>query len=244
MHDAAIQSLVDLLIDRQTREFRRDAEIVEAARSLLQLLRAAATPDDRVAIVNRVAHRIGDHLFPAFIKLIVTVGESRDAEAQRLLAETFADAIHRGDVPSGTLSSWGIPAAWAPHPSLANTASFGGATRRNLDPIEFLTAWHSQVTDRPALRDAIFARALLALLRVFSSVPKAATLFQMKLRSDCVNQPAGTFTDVTRARLTALADAWANAAPIEAIVQQAIGSAPHPGPVAAGLRIRTLIGPR
>lgn len=204
---ADLDHLVLRLIDRDAGgDYRADADVVGATTTLVAMLRRAADAGSAADVLTALARALGDRMFPALVKLLMTVGESRDPPARQALAAALGAALARGDVPSGTLSSWGAAAVWLPTPG---AAFFGGGVRRHLDPVAFVTAWHSQPTDRPALRDAVFARATTALLSIFDAHPSAAALYQAKLRSDIDHLPAGTFTDLTRLRLAAIADGWA-----------------------------------
>jgi hypothetical protein len=192
---------------------RSDPDLLGSARALLHALARTPDADVRVAVLNRVAKRLGNEWYPAFIKLACIVGESDDEDAKRLLADTLAHAMKKGDLPSGSLTSWGASGNWVTAPTGVPGSFFRSAPRRNLGPIEYLSSWHSQSTNRPPLTDDVYRTSLIGLLRLFSASPAAARAYQSKLQADSVNELEGTFTAVTRTRLAAIAELWTQGLP-------------------------------
>jgi hypothetical protein len=191
---------------------------VESARAFLALLTRYPHADDRIAILNQFARDVSDERYPEFIKVLKVIGASDDEAAKRLTAETLAEAMRRGDPPSGSLTAWGISMEWAAAQTQLASPFFQSAPRRYFDPIEYLCAWHSQSTNRvPPLSDEAFRETLMALIRLFNTAPAAARTYQTKLSADVVNRPAGTFFEATRARITAIVEAWAQGLPPEQI---------------------------
>jgi len=190
---------------------RTRPDLRAAARALLHSLAACPTEELRVAVLKRVAKRLGDANYPVFVKLLAVVGESDDAPAKRLLAETLVCALTRGDMPTGSLTGWGSAGSWAASTSAALPASsfLRAVPRRQFDPVEYLTTWFGQSTDRVRLRPDLYRSALHALVALFDAHPAGARLYQSKLRADAANQPEGTFAQATRERLMEIARDWA-----------------------------------
>jgi len=213
---------------------RSNPDLLGSARALLEALARHPSADRRAALLNRVARRLSDEWYPAFIKIACVIGESHDDSAKRLLAEALAHAMKTGDLPSGSLTSWGASTDWLPAPAGVPSAFFRSIPKRSLGPIEFLSSWHSQSTNRAPLCDDVYRTALTSLLELFNASPAAARVYQSKLQSDSVNEPEGTFTCVTRARLSAIASLWAEGrSPAEIawqVVQLDRGLAERPTP--------------
>ena len=123
-------------------------DFIAADERLLATLRRHSDPDFQVALLKRIARHLGDENYPVFLKLLCVVGESDDATAQHLLAESLRHAIQRDDLPSGTVTSWGVAEAWGHFPPAPMATWFSNAApRRGLGPIEYLTAWYGQSTN-------------------------------------------------------------------------------------------------
>ena len=212
-------TVFDAASPRDLDGIRTRPDILSAARALVHSLAASADAELRVAILKRVARRLGDANYPVFIKLLTVVGDSDDRAAKRLLADTLAFAMMRGDVPSGSLTGWGSAGSWAGTASGALPASsfLRVVPRRQFDPIEYLTAWFSQSTDRVRLRPEVYASALAALVKLFDAHPAGARSYQSKLRADAAHQPEGTFAEATRTRLFEIACDWERGADAGAI---------------------------
>jgi hypothetical protein len=185
-------------------------DLLASARALIHSLARCPDDDARVAVLKRVAKRLGDANYPVFIKVLTVVGESDDTAAKRLLADTLVSALLRGDLPSGSLTGWGSAGAWADGAAGALPASsfLRSPPRRLFDPIEYLTAWYSQTTDRVRLRPDLYAATLAALMSLFEGSGGGARAYGAKLADDAANQPEGTFAEITRARLFEIARAW------------------------------------
>jgi hypothetical protein len=187
---------------------RAQPDLLGSARALLDALTRNPSADTRAAILNRVARRLGDEWYPVFIKIACVIGESEDDAAKRVLADSLAYAMKKGDLPSGSLTSWGSSGDWMSAPTGVPQSFFRAAPRRSLGPIEYLSSWHSQSTNRAPLSDDVYRTSLASLLQLFNASPAAARVYQVKLLADSVNELEGTFTAVTRARLSTIASLW------------------------------------
>jgi len=187
---------------------RSNPDLLGSAQTLLDALNCQSSADLRAAVLNRVAKQLGDEWYPAFIKIACVIGESDDESAKRLLADSLAHAMKKGDLPSGSLTSWGVSGDWIPTPAGVPRSFFRSAPRRSLGPIEYLSSWHSQSTNRAPLSDDVYRTSLTGLLRLFNASPAAARVYQIKLQADSVNELEGTFTAITRARLSTISSLW------------------------------------
>lgn len=205
-----------------------------AADRLISALAAHSDPEYRLTVLKRVVRRLGEERYPLFIRLLGVVAESDDTRAQRLLADTFGTALRRMDLPGGALSSWGatrLPDASGPVAVTALSGHFFGATpRRQLGPVEYLTVWHLQRTQRTALGAETFRTALSRLIALLNRSEDARTLYPQKLASDAQNELEGAYTRATRDRLAAIATAWRDGKSPDAVAQAALDTdeSPHP----------------
>ncbi len=202
-----------------------------------RLICAIAThhdPEYRLAVLKRVVKRLGEERYPLFLKLLGVVAESDDANAQRLLADTFGTALRRMDLPGGALSSWGatrLPENPLPLAAGALSGQFFGATpRRLLGPVEYLTVWHLQHTQRRALGAETFANTLALLITLFNRSEEARTLYPQKLAADAQNELEGAYTRSTRERLAMIGAAWKAGRSPGQIAQAALGPGASAGP--------------
>ncbi len=199
-----------------------------AADRLVSALAAHPDPEYRLAVLKRLVRRLGEEHYPLFLRILGVVAESDDARAQRLLAETFGTALRRMDLPGGALSSWGatrLPDQSAPIAASAFSGQFFGATpRRMLGPVEYLTVWHLQRTQRTALGAATFRDSLARLIALLNRSEDARTLYPQKLAADAQSELEGAYTRATRDRLAAIAAAWqAGRSPAE-VAEAALGA--------------------
>lgn len=201
---------------------RSNPDLLGSARALVEALARYASSDMRASILNRVARHLGDEWYPVFIKIACVIGESQDEAAKRLVADSLAYAMKKGDLPSGSLTSWGVSGNWMAAPSGVPQSYFRAAPRRSLGPIEYLSSWHSQSTNRAPLSDDVYRTSLASLLHLFNASPAAARIYQIKLQSDSMHEIEGTFTAITRARLAMIAELWAAAARPEEIAWQVV----------------------
>lgn len=212
-----------------------------AADRLVSALAAHADPEYRLAVLKRLARRLGEERYPLFLRIVGVVAESDDERAQRLLAETFGVALRRMDLPGGALSSWGatgLPDHGAPVAASALSGHFFGATpRRMLGPVEYLVVWHLQRTQRTALSAEGFRASLARMIAMLNRSEEARALYPQKLAADAQNELEGAYTRATRDRLAAIATAWAAGEPPERVAEAAIDA---PATDAHGWVVRNL----
>src|SRR5690606_4366538 len=188
------------------------AELRAAADRLVSALAAHVDPEYRLTVLKRLVRRLGEERYPLFLRLVGVVAESDDARAQGLLADTFGTALRRMDMPAGALSSWGaarLPDPAGPVAASAFSGHFFGATpQRMLGPVEYLTVWHLQRTQRTALGADTFRTALARMIALLNRSDDARALYPQKLAADAQNELEGAYTRATRERLAAIAAAW------------------------------------
>jgi len=198
----------------------------EAADRLVSTLAAHADPEYRLTVLKRLVRRLGEDRYPVFLRLLGVVAESDDTRAQRLLADTIGTALRRMDLPGGALSSWGatrLPDSTAPVSASAFSGQFfGGTPRRLLGPVEYLTVWHLQRTQRTALSATTFRTSLSRLIALLNQSEDARTLYPQKLAVDAQNELEGAYTRATRERLAAIAAAWKAGRTPDEIAQAAL----------------------
>jgi len=202
---------------------------------MVSTLAAHADPEYRLAVLKRLVRRLGEDRYPVFLRLLGVVAESDDARAQRLLADTIGTALRRMDLPGGALSSWGatqLPDSGAPlSASTLSGQFFGGTPRRLLGPVEYLTVWHLQRTQRTALSAETFRTSLSRMIALLNQSEDARALYPQKLAVDAQNELEGAYTRATRERLAAIASAWKAGRSPDEIAQAALDAraadAPH-----------------
>jgi len=198
----------------------------EAADRMVSALAAHGDPEYRLTVLKRLVRRLGEDRYPVFLRLLGVVAESDDARAQRLLADTIGTALRRMDLPGGALSSWGatgIPDSGAPVSASAFSGQFfGGTPRRMLGPVEYLTVWHLQRTQRTALSAETFRTSLARMIALLNQSEDARTLYPQKLAVDAQNELEGAYTRATRERLAAIAAAWKAGRSPDEIAQAAL----------------------
>lgn len=183
----------------------------ESGARLALVLESSPDEERSLAVLKHLNGRFGDNGYPAFLKLMLIVAESTNAEAQRRLAAAIALGLRRGDTPSGVLTSWGATRFWSTREPLRAGMLpgnlLGMAPRRMLDPLEYLTVWFSQRTHRPYLSETAYRECLERLIGLFNCSGAARQWYPLKIEAD-VAGIEGAFTRQTRARLTLLAEAW------------------------------------
>lgn len=196
------------------------------AERLVSALAAHSDPEYRLTVLKRLVRRLGQARYPLFLRLLGVVAESDDARAQTLLAETFGAALRRMDLPGGALSSWGaarLPDSSGPVAASTLSGQFFGATpQRLLGPVEYLTVWHLQRTQRTALGADTFRQSLARLIALLNRSDDARRLYPQKLIADARNELEGAYTRATRERLAAIAAAWQAGRPPEDVAQAAL----------------------
>lgn len=211
-----------------------------AASRLVATLAAHDDAEYRLTVLRRLARSLGEERYPLFVRLLTAVSESDDTPAKQLLAGTFGAALRRLDIPGGALSSWG--AARLPQGDFSASALsgqfFGAPPRRLLGPVEYLTVWHLQRTQREVLGVDSYRNALAKLVALFDHDDEARRLYPQKLTADAENELEGAYTRVTRQSLAAIANAWKAGKSPEEVARAALGAAAVDHP--AGWLVRDL----
>jgi len=161
--------------------------------------------DDRVALLATVCDGLGDELYPAFLRMLWTIGQHGDHAACAAIARALVHALRTGRLPSGRRTAWGASAP-------AEALSAYGRTR-SLGPLEYLCAWHAQADASSALSAEQFQLAARAVMDLVGSSREARLLYCEKLLADVDDPLSGALTRQTREALRALATAWAAGAP-------------------------------
>lgn len=174
----------------------------------------------RLAVLKAVIARLGPDAYPALIKLLTIVSESSEQAAKTSLARTLGYAAQRGDLPEGQLNAWGLSRyistdiggdGGAVDASSFRRSLWAGSASRGLGPIEYLTVWHSQKTQRPYLTDAVYADHLTKLIALINADDHAATRYPRAILLDLETRTEGAFTRQTHSRLETIALNWLNA---------------------------------
>lgn len=214
--------------------------LLETTRRLIGALQQEPSGDMRLALAKRLVRQLGDEAYPVFLKILLIVAESEDAAAKQLVTDLLAAAAQRMDLPSGQLSAWGgsIRVDGEENPPGAQTPL---TRRRLLGPIEYLTVWYCQQTQRPMLDESLYADALRKLVGLFGMNAQLRELYAGKLVADAGNELEGTFTRDSRDILSRLAQSWQQAAnTTEQIVQAALRGTAPTDPVPSGWIVHRL----
>lgn len=198
-----------------------------AAARLVATLAAHEDDEYRLTALRRLTRRLGEDRYPLFLRLLTVVAESDDDEAKRLLADTFGAALRRMDLPGGALSSWGatrLPEAGTLDFSTLSGQFFGASPRRLLGPVEYLTVWHLQRTQRLVLGADTYRATLARLVDLFNQSEETRRLYPQKLAADAMNELEGAYTRSTRDSLAAIAAAWQAGKSPEEVAQAAVGA--------------------
>ncbi len=179
-----------------------------AAHALVQQLQQSPQPEDRVVLLNDLNQCLGETWHPFYIKLLMVIGESAPAAAKVLVAESISHAMQRGQSPGGALNAWGVPTQLAAVVGQLGEGFLRMAVRRTLDPLAYACAWYSQSTSRSPLPQATFETTIRGLIALFSASSWAASVYQSKLLTDAANSTEGTFTSLTRLRVSTLVSLW------------------------------------
>lgn len=220
--------------------------IVASAGRLAGALVFNRDADFRLALLKRVARRLGDDEgYPTFLKLLVTIAEGNDDTARRALAATLGVGLRRNDLPCGQLTAWGASRLWEAGTqvsgALAGSLFGSSAPRRQYGPIEFLTAWYAQGTQRTRLGEEVYAQVLERLVDLVNADDDARALYPRKLEADTQTELEGVYMRGTRQRLAAIAAAWTQGAKASAVAQAAIaGGIEPPVAVPPGWLVRNL----
>jgi len=194
----------------------------EVAARLAGALHGGRSVEYRLGLLKRLARRLGEEAYPVFLKLLSIIAESDDDVAKTAIAEALVVALNRMDLPSGQLTSWGgsnlrsgnVETSDGSSPSASSTP------RRQLGPIEFLTAWYAQRTQLPQLDEKHYTQTLSLLIELCNHSPELRRLYPAKLVADSRNELEGAYTRVTRDALATIAQAWSSDATPAEIAQK------------------------
>ncbi|HEX7813949.1 hypothetical protein [Dyella sp.] len=198
--------------------------LLETTRRMIGTLQRESSTELRLALAKRILRQLGDEAYPVFLKLLLIVAESEDAAAKQLVADLLASAAQRMDLPSGALSAWGGSHTATASPYESPSASGAMGRRRLLGPIEYLTVWYCQQTQRPMLEESLYADAIGKLIGLFDLNPVLRQLYAEKLAGEAGNELEGTYSCETRQVLSRLAERWKKpgVTPLD-VVRAAIG---------------------
>jgi hypothetical protein len=185
-----------------------DPDVGAAAFELVVRLQQFPRLEDRVVLLNDLNQCFGETWHPFYIKLLMVIGESAPPSAKVLVAESIAHAMQRGQSPGGALNAWGVPTPLAAVVGQLGEGFLRMAVRRTLDPLAYACAWYSQSTSRSPLPQATFELTVSALIALFSASDWATSVYQSKLSTDAANSTEGTFTSLTRLRVSTLVNLW------------------------------------
>lgn len=174
---------------------------VQAAQALVDGCVDLPNDEDRVALLAAVCEGLGDELYPAFLRVLWTIGQHGDHAACAAVARALVHALRTGRLPSGRRSAWGASAPAGGQPAFGRTRSLG--------PLEYLCAWHTQAEPARALSSEQFHLAARAVMDLISASREARELYCEKLLADVDDPISGALTRQTRHALRALATAWA-----------------------------------
>jgi hypothetical protein len=203
----------------------------ESAARLSGFLELSDDEELSLTVLKQLCRRLGDHGYPAFLKLLLIVAEGSSVGARQRLADAIALGLRRGDAPSGVLTSWGATRFWSTQPLHSGMLPgnfMGVAPRRQLDPLAYLTVWFCQRTHRPYLSETTYRECLVTLIDLFNCSRAARLWYPLKIEADLAGIE-GAFTRQTRQRLGSLADAWKRDLPVMAIASAAADPCGHPG---------------
>jgi hypothetical protein len=172
----------------------------DAAQALVDGCVDLPEDEDRVALLASVCEGLGDELYPAFLRVLWTIGQHGDHAACAAVARALVHALRTGRLPGGRRSAWG---ASAPAPG---AAAYGRT--RCLGPLEYVCAWHTQADPVRALSATQFHVAARALMDLVGASAEARALYCEKLLADADDPLPGALSRQTREALRALATAW------------------------------------
>ena len=171
-----------------------------AAQALVDGCVDLSNDDDRVALLAAVCKGLGDELYPAFLRVLWTIGQNGDHAACAAVARSLVHGLRTGRLPSGRRSAWGVAA------DLQADVNYGST--RSLGPLEYLCAWNAQAESAQALTSEQFLTAARALMDLIATSTEARLLYCEKLLADADDPICGALTRRTREALRSLATTW------------------------------------
>ncbi|MFP4061635.1 MAG: hypothetical protein ACLFS2_02455 [Halochromatium sp.] len=201
---------------------------LEVAARLAAALRASPGDEAASATLRQTVRMLGGVGYPGFLKILKLIAESDDTAAKRDVAHAVGVCLQRADPPAGELTSWGASSLWPedetiPADELAFRAS-GVAPRRSLGPIEYLTVWYCQRTQRPLLSERVYGDTVGRIIALLNHDATARQVYPVRLESELATGPEGAYTRRTRLCLTRIAEGWKAGDEPSAIVSDALRS--------------------
>lgn len=190
-----------------------------------------------------MARRLGEDAYPVFLKLLSIIAESDDDVAKTAIAEALVVALNRMDLPSGQITSWGgsnLRGGLDESDGDARDETPSTTPRRQLGPIEFLTAWYAQRTQLPQLDEKHYTQTLTLLIELCNHSPDLRRLYPAKLVADSRNELEGAYTRVTRDALATIAGAWSNETAPGDIARKVVAHEPDVQAIPRGWILRDL----
>ena len=172
------------------------------AAALAAGLRAQATVEGRVEILERVCDGFGEALYPGFAKLLAALAHFGSPAVKAMTAEALAHALVTARLPSTRVPAWGAG-------GFAGLAGGGlSVAARKVGPLEFLCVWLVRDVASERLDDEAFRAALPLLIDLVSASPRAAALYADKLLIDIEDPTEGLHDARSRRLVRTLAERW------------------------------------
>lgn len=209
---------------------------LEAAQALVD--GCVDLPDDegRVALLAAVCSGLGDELYPAFLRVLTTIGAHGDHAAREAVARALVHALRTGRLPSGRRTAWGA--------SPAGDAGTAYGRTRSLGPIEYLCAWHAQADAAQALAAEQFELGARAVIELVDASGEARLMYCEKLLADVDDPLSGTLTRQTRDAMRALATAWSQGVSSYEVCARFLAALPAARPAPLGAMFASTGRPR
>ncbi len=189
-------------------------KLLQTTKRLLATLVSRSEPDFRLAVLNRLCSGPTSQPYPVFLKLLLTIAGSDDSSAKAVVADTIGHGLASMNLPCGVLNSWG-----------SSARQMSTSSARLLGPIEYLTAWSCQPTERLALREATYCSALGLLIHLCNYSDSARRAYPLHLQAEITTRPTGTYSTFCSSRLATIARDWQAGLEADAVAAHAIGKA-------------------
>lgn len=205
---------------------------VQAAQSLIDACTHLPPGAARTDFLEGACRALGPQLYPAFLEVLLLVGERGSPQAQAQVAEVLAEALASGKVPAAPRHGWG---------RAASMASWGGAAMaaHALGPLEYVCAAYLQPEDaHHGLSAPGLSELLLPLMRLLGRSPRALAAYAARLQQAAEDPIQSFWRRGSRQALSALAAQWRLApdqpdTAIDAFLRQARADDSAPGGLAA-----------
>ncbi|WP_457320426.1 hypothetical protein [Roseateles sp. P5_E11] len=171
----------------------------EAAQALIGgCLDLGPRQEGAIALMETICTGLGDQLYPAFLRVLAEVNLRGEYAARAAVAQTLAQSLCQGRLPSGSRAAWGAHQA--------------GVQRRSLGPIEYLclAAWPRAGESRGTseLSPEQFQTLASAVMELLDCDAEARTLYAGHLCAVADDSLDGTMPREVRAALRAFAQSW------------------------------------